>query len=149
MNRKKLATYAFMARFYFGHHIGRLLRSRREPVENGLDKFLRNYREDHILPLTPEERAVFPSFQACISCGLCTAECVLTRPAGRIAADAPLDPRAIAISYSRAIPEFWAARDIVRRCQSCGLCEEVCPTGAPLKRMVRFMADKMAEEGSI
>ena len=98
MNRKKLATYAFMGRFYFGHHLGRLLRSRRKPVANGLEKFLRNYREDHILPLTPEERSLSPSFQACVSCGLCTAECVITRPAGGIAADAPLDPRAIAIS---------------------------------------------------
>jgi len=149
VNRKKLATYAFMGRFYFGHHLGRILRSRRKSVENGLGKFLRNYREDHILPLTPEERAVFPSFEACVSCGLCTAECVLTRPAGSLSAGATLDPRALAISYARSIPEFWAARDIVRRCQGCGLCEEVCPTDTPLKRMVRFMADKMAEEGSI
>lgn len=149
MNRKKLATYAFMGRFYFGHHIGRILGWRRKPVEYGLDKFLRNYREDHILPLTPEERAIFPGFQACVSCGLCTSQCALTRPAGRVSADAQLDPRALAVSYTRSIPEFWAARDIVRQCASCGLCEEVCPTGTPLRRMVRFMADKMAEEGSI
>jgi ferredoxin len=25
-------------------------------------------------------------------------------------------------------PEFWAARDVVRQCRSCALCEEVCPT---------------------
>lgn len=143
MNRKKLATYAFMGKFYFGHHLGRMWPFGRREKEDALAKFMANYREDRILPLTPEERAAFPGFQACVSCGLCTAECVLTRPAGEAASEKRLDPRALAVSYARAIPEFRAARELLETCDACGLCEEVCPTDTPLKRLARFITDKL------
>lgn len=144
MNRKKLFTYAFLAKYYFGHHLGRLLPSHRKPSD-GLDKFLDNYRADRILPLTPEERAALPDMQACVSCGLCTATCVLTAPPGNLTETPLIDPRAVAVSYSRAIPEFWALRGVVERCRECGLCEDVCPTDTPLLRMVRFIDDKSRE----
>ncbi len=143
MNRKKLATYAFMAKFYFGHHLGRLWRSERKQEEE-LGKFFANYREDGILPLTPEERAAFPSLQACVSCGLCTSECLLTAPPGNLSGEIRLDPRLLAVAYSRSTPEFWAVRDLLEKCDVCGLCEEVCPTDTPLKRLANFIAGKLA-----
>jgi len=144
VNTKKLMTYAFMAKYYFGHHFGRLLPSGRHP-SGGLDKFLDNYRADRILPLTPEERAVLPDFQGCVSCGLCTSACVLTAAPGKLLETAPIDPRAVAVSYARSIPDFWSLRGVVERCRECSLCEEICPTDTPLLRMVRFMDEKSRE----
>jgi succinate dehydrogenase/fumarate reductase-like Fe-S protein len=142
VNRKKLATYAFMARFYFGHHLGRLWRSPHRQAEE-LGRFLANYREDWILPLTPEERSVFPNLQACVSCGLCTSECLLSAPPGNLSGQIRLDPRLLAVAYARSTPAFWAARDLLEKCDACGLCEEVCPTDTPLKRLAKLVADKL------
>ena len=145
MTRKKLLTYAFMARFYFGHHISRLWRSSQEQ-EGALDKFLENYRADRILPYSPRERAALPDFQSCVSCGLCSNECVLSSSPGDLLQGNPVDPRLLAVAYTRSIPEFWSAREIIERCKECNLCEEICPTDTPLKGIVRFAADKIREE---
>ncbi|MFQ5457164.1 MAG: 4Fe-4S dicluster domain-containing protein [Myxococcota bacterium] len=144
MNRKKLLTYAFISRFYFGHHISRLWRSRRWQ-EGELDKFLDNYRGDRILPFTPEERAALPGFQSCVSCGLCTNACLLAASPGNLLSGHTVDPRLVAVAWSRAIPEFWSAQGLLEHCKECRLCEEICPTDTPLKRMVRFAADKSRE----
>jgi succinate dehydrogenase/fumarate reductase-like Fe-S protein len=141
VNLKKLGTYAFLSRFYIGHHVSRLWRSRKL-IEGQLDKFLDTYRGDRIFPVTPDERAAMPSFQACVSCGLCTNECVLTAPPGDLLGSVRIDPRDLAVAYSRSVPEFWSARDLVEACEGCGLCEEICPTDTPLKRIVRFIMEK-------
>lgn len=112
--------------------------------EGARDKFLANYREDWILPLTPEERRVFPSLEACVSCGLCTSECLLASPPGNLCGEIRVDPRILAVAYARSTPEFPAARDLIKQCNDCGLCEEVCPTDTPLKKLAKFIADKLA-----
>lgn len=145
MTWKKFFTYAFMARFYFGHHLSRLWRSAKDQ-EGELDKFLENYRADRILPYTPAERAALPGFQSCVSCGLCTNECILSSSPGDLLRGSAVDPRLLAVAYTRSIPELWSAREIMARCKECNLCEEICPTDTPLKRIVRFAADKIREE---
>jgi succinate dehydrogenase/fumarate reductase-like Fe-S protein len=147
MIRRRYSTYAFLTKYLFRHFLSRLWWTRRRS-EGELSKFLHNYRDDHTLPLTPEEREVFPSFEVCVSCGLCTATCLLTAAPGNLSGSTRIDPRTLAIAYSRSIPDFWTARELVEKCRDCGLCEEICPTDAPLKRMMRFMTEKLREEAA-
>lgn len=48
-----------------------LTRRRLTPVRSQLSDLLAAYRNDGLLPLTPEEQARHPALIGCINCGLC------------------------------------------------------------------------------
>jgi hypothetical protein len=110
----------------------------------GLDAFRANYDADRLPPLSAEEREVLGTFGRCIACGLCD------RGEGpRVAASqgAYRGIMPLVLAGSRSMPDFETAALGFSHVPLEVLAEKelVCPTGVPLRRIARFVADKAAE----
>ena len=109
--------------------------SEADPVE----QFLAHYGEDGIRPAEPEARALSLAAQACLACGLCSAEC------GRVGGAPALDPRDAVLSASRLETE-WRRLGIDPTggpggCEGCDACARVCPAGIPIDRVQGRLRD--------
>ena len=108
----------------------------------GKERFTSNYREDRLLGLEREERDALPSWQACIGCGLCDALCASSSavPATRdvsLSLTMACGPRDF--SHLPLIASDIAALTEGARCDDCGACASACPTGVPIREVVRFL----------
>lgn len=74
-------------------------------------------------PPDPERRALALRAQACLACGLCSAECA------RVGGDPPLDPLLAVLAASR----LGASGG---RCAGCRACEAVCPVAIPIASLL-------------
>ncbi len=123
-----------------GRLFDRLARLAGVKPRDGYARFRRNYLEDGLLEITPEERDRLPEFSRCIHCGLCGTACPnLERlDQSRLLSD----PHLLAVAFSRSIPDFLYARDFMEQWQGCGDCAEclnVCPTQVPLWDIARYI----------
>lgn len=119
------------------HFLLKLIPFRRD---RGAGRFIENYRDDHLQPLTPAEREMLPGWQRCTNCGLCEAVCPLD--------SAPLDPAGL--SFNRLANSAWrdpTAHRLVAAsaarlvdCEPCGRCEAICPEEIPLRELARAVA---------
>jgi ferredoxin len=109
------------------HWLRRALR--REPPVDSEALFFANYAADGVRPADPGARALQLASQACLACGLCSAECA------RVAGRPPLDPRDAVLAGAR------LAIDVVRlglvtgdasACAACRGCEPGCPARIPI-----------------
>jgi len=114
--------------------------------QDGVALFRANYDADGLPPVTPEERAVMPTFQRCIACGLCD------RGEGERMARSGGAYRGVmglVIAGSRSMPDFRAAaygfgfvpEEVLREK------ERICPVGIPFRRVAKFVQDKAAAVG--
>ncbi len=121
MNWRRIYSFAHLALEFWIRQIRRLWRGRRD--NGGLERFLLNFGEDGLLPLTQEQEESLLGASRCIHCGFCEAVCPI-----------PID---LWMKYSRALslaPE--AARSSPPGCgRDCQLCEEHCPVGVPIHRI--------------
>jgi succinate dehydrogenase/fumarate reductase-like Fe-S protein len=100
--------------------------------------FLGQYHDDRLLPLTPEARARLPELQSCISCGLCDTVCTKLDIDLRHLFNGPSD---LASCLTRSLPDYDLLKEYLRvweECGDCRRCEEVCPSGVPLRQLVDF-----------
>jgi heterodisulfide reductase subunit C len=67
-----------------------------------------------------------PTFKLCMNCGGCTATC-------RTAGLTDYSPRRINIMLSRGM--FEEVKEMIRRCQFCGRCEQLCPRGVKIRNV--------------
>jgi Fe-S oxidoreductase len=104
----------------------------RPPAASSVGLFFDNYSPDGIRPADAERAELRFAAEACLTCGLCSAECARTgrRPA--------LDPRDAVIAASR------LETDLLRHaielpsaeaCSDCGACEPFCPSRIPIRRV--------------
>jgi succinate dehydrogenase/fumarate reductase-like Fe-S protein len=137
--------FVWMFVLQFFAHLGRKLAffSRRRP--GGVERFVDNYDEDHILPLTSAEAERVPGFQRCTGCGLCDAVCPLTGTvidghAFSIAALATTSWRdSTAHHLSAGSAEAFLERG------DPAACEAVCPEGVPLADLARYVLRSRAQ----
>lgn len=137
----KIWAYCNLAARLTASGIRSLLRMR-----GGLYKFWRNYREDRLFALTAGERESYPKFSGCTGCGLCDAVCEKLDKASL--ARFP-GPSAIALSYSRSLPDLWAASESVEHlteCRECRKCEAICPTEVPVVDIIEFIKRQAGTE---
>ncbi len=109
--------------------------------DKGKALFLDNYRADHIFPLTEELRRRLPELSRCISCGLCDTVCPNLRPERRHLFNGPAE---LASCHTRGLPDYHllgSSLENWRTCGECMACEEVCPTGMPLKELARLVQE--------
>lgn len=106
----------------------------RRPTD-GVARFLDNYAPDGIRPTSPADRDLRLRSEACLVCGLCSAECA--RVGGRPA----LDPRDAVIAASRLevdLLRFELGAELSGSespCSGCAACDRLCPAGIPIHRV--------------
>lgn len=108
----------------------------------GLEKFLENYAGDGITLVSAAERENLPKMERCIGCDAC-----LHPYFAREHAYDPRQatPRDLALSLSRSMPDYKAARAILASWQSPAWFGEVCPLGVDLAATVAMMRRHLAE----
>lgn len=109
----------------------------------GLDRFLRNYAGEGLVPTLPDDRALGEAAAACIGCGLCEPACEL---AGAIPSVRSLGVHAAFRLYGRSSTELAHAREALEACARCeGRCDGTCPTAVPISRIVKHLLGRAAE----
>lgn len=99
--------------------------------------FLRNYAGDGFRLPEAEIAALSLSAEACLVCGLCSAECARSGGTPRI------DPRDAVIAAARMAID-WVRLElpepIASPCAACRACETVCPAHIPIQQVQEWLA---------
>jgi len=106
--------------------------------KRGLEDFIKNYVDDRLFAISEASRKTFFSQSNCVQCGFCVTACEVSDP---LFYREFMSPSQIAFSYTRSLPEIFTNKDFLSYCRTCRACEEVCPTGVPLDRMITFVRD--------
>ena len=110
----------------------------------GEEAFLACVRPEGYLPLSAAERADFPSFTRCISCGLCSQVCPVLAASP---AAAWSEPWSFVVGSSRLLERAGLAAAALEPCARCTACAAVCPTGVPIPRLAA-MIERLADSQS-
>jgi succinate dehydrogenase/fumarate reductase-like Fe-S protein len=108
---------------------------------SGVERFLGNYAAEGLVPTRPEDRALGEQASACIGCGLCEPACDL---ASAVPAVRAMGLHAAFRLYGKSSAELPFARAALEACSACDACEDVCPTGVPIARVVRGLLARVA-----
>jgi len=104
----------------------------RPPDGDPVQGFLRNYGADGFRLPDPERAALQLAAEACLVCGLCSAECARVGGAPR------LDPRDAVICAAR-LEIDWIRLSLEEpastSCAGCRACTLVCPAAIPIDRI--------------
>lgn len=106
----------------------------------GTARFRKNFDPERLFPLTEQERAMLPQWQACVACGLCEKVCpslLSAVPEGR-----GVGPQMLASSLHREFPAMsltWPDAQALTRCEGCHECEAICPVEVPLRDLAAFL----------
>lgn len=106
---------------------------------DAMERFLKNYADDKLQPLTAEQRQNLSTFSRCICCGLCDTVCENLQASERHLFNGPSD---LACRESCSMPDFELAAEYLtgwRRCGDCTACEDICPSGVPLRELAAFV----------
>ncbi len=107
----------------------------------GFARFVSGYvRQEGLVPVGPEERAVGRRAARCIGCGACDA--VLPAPPEGV-----LPPSAVLLGASRSLHRLEQLRPSLRWLEGCSLreAERVCPRAVPIEEVLsglRAMAER-------
>ncbi len=115
----------------------------RDAVGDPIERFLANYAADGFRLPDAESAALALASEACLVCGLCSAECARSGGAPRI------DPRDAVIAASRMAidwvrlsltPFETEAAQVDEACSACRACEAVCPVQIPIQSVQQWLA---------
>jgi succinate dehydrogenase/fumarate reductase-like Fe-S protein len=110
----------------------------------GLEDFQRSYAPDRLPPMSPEERALLPTFSGCIACGLCNVgEGARAAASGGVYAGV-MD---LMLASSRSMPDYDAAAAAFAFVgdERLARLEARCPTQVPMRAIARFVRSKARE----
>ncbi|MCL4478614.1 MAG: 4Fe-4S dicluster domain-containing protein [Deltaproteobacteria bacterium] len=100
----------------------------------GYERFTKQY--SGLNPVSKELRALYPSLQWCIGCGICVGECNAVKHA--------VPPAYLYTTYSRMLPELIYSAALVDSCKTCDTCLVHCPTGVQMKQVIMLYKDMNA-----
>ena len=112
---------------------------------DGLDRFLASYGGSGLVPTDPDDRAIGEAASACIGCGLCEVRCELAPAVPTVRA---LGLHAAFRLYGKSSAELPYAREALQACVACEGCEQDCPTGVPISRIVRYLLSRVGAPGA-
>jgi succinate dehydrogenase/fumarate reductase-like Fe-S protein len=117
----------------------------REEHGDPIERFLANYAADGFRLPDAESAALALAAEACLVCGLCSAECA------RSGGEPRVDPRDAVIAASRMAID-WVRLSLTpfagepdgraseTPCGACRACETVCPVRIPIHRVQEWLA---------
>ena len=120
----------------------RHLRRAGSEAHGGARALLEVVAPEGYLPLTAGERADFPAYTRCISCGLCALACPTLCDAP---ASAWVEAWTFVVGPSRMLERAALAAASLEPCARCDVCAGVCPTGVPITRLAAMIARLAAE----
>jgi len=137
MSFRRYQAKAVLASLFIRHLFRRVVFFWRP--HKGLPTFLANYQSDAIFPVTPNERALMPSFQKCQACSLCTFSCTAILQ-GK--APASFEPKFLMLGYGRSSHEAEYFLEEWLPCLECGKCEVNCPNDVPVHEMAETIRER-------
>ncbi len=123
----------------------RALATRGRRAGGGARALLAVVAPEGYLPLSPPERADFPAYTRCISCGLCTFACPAIREGPAAAWD---EAWTFVVGPSRLLERARLAAASLEPCARCAACAAVCPTGVPIPRLAATI-ERLAAAGQV
>ncbi len=112
---------------------------------HGLNKFLEYFSLDAITPVEESEREIFPSFQKCINCSLCTFSCTAIQQ-GK--APSGFEPKFILLGLGRSPHESEIFLEEWLPCIECGHCQVLCPNDVPIHKMGEVIIQRRQRVGA-
>jgi succinate dehydrogenase/fumarate reductase-like Fe-S protein len=117
-------------------HLVRQLRGREK--DDPIARFFENYGPDGFRLPDAAAAALQQAAEACLVCGLCSAECA------RVGGAPPLEPRDAVVATARLAID-WTRLDLVPSgssspCAGCRACDAVCPVAIPISRVQARLA---------
>ena len=109
----------------------------------GVLRYLDIYRTERLLPYSPADSQLISDLERCLGCGNCLAACPVV---GALAEHPYPGPRAVGMSLSRSVPDFWTAGGLAGFCTTCMACQEACPGDVPIYRAVLMLRAKNFEQ---
>jgi hypothetical protein len=108
------------------------------PGKRGLRRFVQNYRQDRLLPLSTHEQRSLPSISGCIACGRCADSYAACGGAGEPVFGGLMG---FMLSSTRSMPDFEAAAQSVERFDDAWLqrLEQRCPAAIPFREVAAFV----------
>ena len=134
---RKVGAWLNLA-WHFGKHVVTRLPWRALRPGRDLARFRAAIVPEGFVPLTREQRAVFPAFMNCVHCGLCALACPELRDRPMSAWD---DAWTFAAGASRSIDRAPMVAAQLSPCTTCAECAAVCPTGVPIPLMAAVMKE--------
>ncbi len=115
-----------------------LRRLRGEDAGDPIARFFESYGADGFRLPDAAAAALQQSAEACLVCGLCSAECA------RVGGAPPLDPRDAVIATARLAIDWTrlhlAPSESAVPCAGCRACDAVCPAAIPIHRVQERLA---------
>lgn len=99
-------------------------------------RFAEAYFEEGCVPTPVADREVALAAAACTGCGLCEPRCALQ---SRGAAAGALGLQSIFRLHSKHLGELRAAAVLLQGCEGCAGCDDACPAGVPIARIVAHL----------
>jgi len=99
-------------------------------------RFAEAYFGEGLVPTRVEDREVALAAAACTGCGLCETRCELRAAAPAVAA---MGLQAIFRLHARHLGEVGGAARLLEACAGCDGCDDACPSGVPIARIVAHL----------
>ena len=107
--------------------------------EQELPDFLARYAADGVRAIPAAERNLFPAFQKCQACSLCTFSCSAVRDG---IAPPAFEPKYLMLGQGRSALEAELALDEWIPCVQCSGCTVECPVDVPIHEMGQAIVER-------
>jgi len=109
----------------------------------GLQRFVGNYEGEGLYRTSPADHALAEAASACISCGLCETGCELLEATPSVR---DLGLVGVFRLSSKSTAEMRHAAEALTACATCSGCEQLCPTGVPIGRVIRGLLERVVPQ---
>lgn len=103
------------------------------PRSSAKARFAEAYFGEGLVPTRLEDREAALAAAACTGCGLCEPRCELRAAAPAVGA---MGLQALFRLHSKHLGEVRAAAALLEACAGCLGCDDACPSGVPIARIV-------------